>query len=119
MAWTFNNVRIFLQGRDGVNTLTIARLQPLSGGTILQGFGYESEMIKLTAFVVGDMDRDILKYMSQSFSAFELKEDSTFVGSYYVHSMSWSQTFSVAQTLRPDLACESPVYRVELELYVA
>lgn len=117
MAWTFNSIRIFLQTRDESTSQVIARLQPVTGKTIKQFFGYESPIIKLTAYVVGDTDKDALKSYVTTNSSYALYQDTTLVGNYFVHSVSFSQVRSIGQTLRQDLACESPVYMMELEVY--
>ena len=53
MAWYLGTVRIFPQKRSGSGQNTIARLQPLSGGTITQKFGYETPIIKVSSKVSG------------------------------------------------------------------
>jgi hypothetical protein len=103
---------------DGQGSNIIARLQPLSGGTILQKFGYETPIIKLALILVGDTDRDALEVCATSQSTFTLVYNGGTVGTYSVKSFGWSKRAGVVcQTLRGDLAVDSPVYECELELY--
>jgi hypothetical protein len=118
MAWTYGGIRIFVQTEDESTSQTIARLQPLSGETIKQYFGWEEEILKITAYVVGEQDANVLKYMCQSSgTASNLYYDTTYIGAYVLHSYSKSRKMSVSQTLRADLDCTAPVYLVEMELY--
>lgn len=117
MAWTFNGTRIFLQTQDETITQTIARLQPLVGKTIKQFFGYESPIIKLTAIVVGDTDKNALMTLATTQTSYNLYNDATLIGTYFLHSMSVSRNRTVSQTLRQDLDCTAPVYTVEMEIY--
>jgi len=118
MSWTLNGIKMYIQDYTGTNPNTIARIQPLSGGTIIQHFGYESEVLKLSGIIVGTADRASLKGYAKTQSTYSLVHaDGTTVGNYRVKSFSWKQISSVCQTMRPDLAKTAPVYQMELELY--
>lgn len=116
--WTLAGIQIITQKHDGVDKQIIARLQPLSGGTVIQTFGYENSIQKIGGYVVGDADMDALKALKMTGATHALVENSTSRGSFYVSNVSWSRTPWIYQTIRPDLDCESPVYNVEVELYL-
>ena len=117
MAWYIGTVRIFPQKRTGAGQNIIARLQPLSGGTITQKFGYEDPIIKIGAILVGEDDRAALEAMAKVGTAYTLSGNGTNYGDFVVKSFTWEQTMSICQTMRPDLAETSPVFNGELELY--
>lgn len=116
--WYLDSTRIFVQKFDTTNTQIVARLQPLSGLSVHQIFGAESEIINVDALVVGNVDRNTLKS--------KVRDGNTHVltGAYnitisglIVKSMKDTLTKAICQTLRPDLPENSPVYSVSLELY--
>ena len=61
MAWTLGGNRIYAQKSNEDTGQILPRLQPLSGGTIIQSFGYDSLVRKITAIVVGDTIKDAIK----------------------------------------------------------
>jgi hypothetical protein len=117
--WTLESKRIFVQEYTIMGTQIIPRLQPLTGGTILQWFGYESKRFSLTGLVVGNTDKDALQGM------YDDGASRTLVGPYSISQECYVKDISInllpitCQTLRPDLAEDSPVYNVKLELYEA
>lgn len=115
--WTFNSVRIIVQGLSGASSQVIARLQPLSGGTVTQIFGYETDIHKLSGLVVGDTDLGLLKDLDKTGLSYVLAYNSSTVGTYYVKSFSYARDTSLYQSIRTDLDCTSPVYAIEMELY--
>jgi hypothetical protein len=96
-------------------------LQPLSGATILQVFGYESDIRTLGAVVVGDVDKDAIKTLRTTGSGYILESPEyplpSGMGDFIVKNVSISRLHSICQTLRPDLDTDAPVYQVELQLY--
>jgi hypothetical protein len=60
MAWTLGGQRIYVQEDGSEGSQIIPRLQPLDGETVLQFFGYESQIRTLSAIVVGNTKRDAL-----------------------------------------------------------
>ena len=117
MAWTLNGIRIFTQDYAGTNnTQIIARLQPISGQTVLQTFGYDKEVRKLAGYVVGTSDLNALKALTQTGLTYDLTSYEGDEGNWEVKSVNWTRVNVVSQTMRPDLPCTSPVYTVELEL---
>lgn len=115
--WTLGGVRIYAQTSSGNVGQIVARLQPVSGGTTLQFFGYESLIRNISAIVVGDTNLASLVTMAQNSGvAYALVSPEGSLGSFYVRSLSHSRTRSVCQTIDTTLAEDSPVYEVEIEL---
>ena len=115
--WLLDDTRIFVQKFEGNISQIIPRLQPLAGGTVLQFFGYESEITNVAFKIVGSGDLSTLKGMAIDYSYHTLSGPNNFVQDFYVKGMNHSMDRAVAQTIRPDLDCYDPVYNVELELY--
>ena len=107
MAWALGGVQIFVQDLKEEVSQIIPRLQPLSGGTVLQTFGYESDIETVAGLVVGATDKDALKAMSEGS-----------LGDFLIKNVRVNRVMSICQTLRPDLPEDSPVYAVEIQLYV-
>jgi hypothetical protein len=117
MAWTLNSIRIFVQESNADGSQIIPRLQPLSGPTILQIFGYESNVHSLNALVVGDADRDALMALRTTGSNYTLVSPEGSMGSFLVKKVVYKRIRNICQTLRPDLAEDAPMYNFDLELY--
>lgn len=117
MNWELNNIRIFVQEHTGDGTQIIPRLQPLSGGTVLQFFGYESLVRNINAYVVGDTDRDALLALRKTATAYSLNSPMGSLGNHYIKKCAFKQIRNVCQTLRPDLATDAPMYIFDLELF--
>ena len=115
--WTLNSIRIFVQEHTGDGSQIIPRLQPLAGETVLQFFGYESEVHGINAIVVGDTDLNSLKALRKSSTAYELQSPEGDRGDFYVKKVSYKRIPNICQTLRTDLAEDAPMYIVDLELY--
>jgi hypothetical protein len=116
MAWYLDNTRVFVQEHKRNGTQIIPRIQPLTGGTVHQYFGYESPILNFSALIVGEADRTDIESMYYDHSAHTLSGPYGIVD-YYVHSQSISLEDASYQTIRPDLDCEAPVYTVAMELY--
>lgn len=117
MAWTLNSIRIFVNESKEDAGQIVPRLQPLSGGTVLQVFGYESDVRTVSAVVVGDTDKDALKNLRKTGSSYSFVSPEGSLGSFVVKNVSVNRVHCICQTLRPDLDPESPVYNVEIQLY--
>ena len=117
MAWTFGGQRIFVQEYTINGSQIIPRLQPLTGGTIYQWFGYETKRVTLAGIVVGTVNKSALM------GFYEDGISRTLVGPYSINKDCFVKDISVTllpitcQTLRPDLDDDAPVYNVKLELY--
>ncbi len=100
----------------------VARLQPLSGGSIHQSFGWESSTLSIKGYIVGEADYTALKASARDGNTHVLiytdpPASGIDMGDFYLHNVVISRTKAVWQSLRPDLDCDSPVYSVEGELY--
>lgn len=117
MSWTLNGVRIFVQENTGDGGAIIPRLQPLSGATVLQFFGYESEIKNINAHVIGDTDKDALMALRKTSSAYTLISPMGNLGDFYVKKATFKQIHNICQTLRTDLPEDAPYYIMDFELY--
>lgn len=116
MSWYIDTTRIFVQDWKEVDNQIIPRLQPLSGGSVTQIFGYESPAIHFTALVVGMVDKEALVNMASDGVVHTISGPYTISGSYYVKSVAPTLMPSSMQTIRPDLDCYDPVYTIEVDL---
>ena len=117
MNWTIDGIRIFTQAIKEDVAQIIPRLQPLDGGTILQIFGYESDIRTLSCIVVGNTDKDAIKALTENAGTVVVQSPEGSLGSYYVKGVSVTRIPSICQTLRGDLDADSPLYNVEIQLY--
>jgi phage protein U len=117
MAWSYNGIRVFVQKNTGNKKQIIARLQPLDAGTILQTFGWEERVVKLSGLVVGPTDMNALLALTETGTAYTLSGASGNYGDYYLSNLSYDQLNSICQTVRPDLDTDAFIYQVDLELY--
>ena len=62
--WSLGGIRIFVQDMREHTAQIIPRLQPLSGGTVLQVFGHEDDIRTVSGLVVGQADKNDLKDMA-------------------------------------------------------
>jgi len=115
--WTLNSIRIFVQENTGDGSAIIPRLQPLDDETVLQFFGYESEVKSINAYVVGDTDKAALMALRKTATAYTLVSPMGTLGNYYVKKAVFKQIPNTCQTLRPDLAEDAPMYIFDFELY--
>jgi hypothetical protein len=121
MAWYLNGTRIFVTGVAGGKKNTIARLQPLAGGTVFHYFGYENEVVKINALVVGDTDLSSIRSLAEDSTVYDLVYSGVSASDYrsgYINSIEYEREASVYQTIRQDLDCETPVYSVTIEMYL-
>ena len=120
MAWTLGGYRIYAQDLAENTSQILPRLQPLSGGTVVQSFGYDSETKSLSAIVVGDTIKAALKGFSQDGgSSHELVSPEGSMGNWVVKSCVAKRTKSTCQTIDITQPEDAPVYDVEMEIYQA
>lgn len=117
MAWSIDGIRIFVNESKEDAGQIVPRLQPLSGGTVLQIFGYESDIRTVSGIVVGDTDKEGLKNLRKSGGTYTLMSPEGDLGSFTVKHVAVQRVPAICQTLRLDLDPESPVYSVEVQLY--
>jgi hypothetical protein len=121
MAWTLNSIRIIVQDNPENNKQIIARLQPVSGGTVLQVFGYEDNIVRINGIVVGTTDKDALLALSKTGNDYTLVTPYS-SSSFYVNSVSVKQRLGViSQTILIDAThdCDDPIFDIDIELYPA
>lgn len=116
MAWYLDGIRIFVDDSKEDAGQIVPRLQPLSGGTILQVFGYESDVRTLGALVVGMTDHDALKVLRTTGDSYLLTSP-TVSGMFVVKNITLNEVLSICQTIRPDLDQDAPVFKAEIQLY--
>lgn len=118
MAWYFAGVRLFVQDRGLEWDSIVARLNPIGGGTEKQFFGYDERIEKIKALVVGTTDLQDLFDLTTSGEAYFLFDTPVGDGNFALKHMSARQMKTVCQTIRPDLPTTTPVFEVDLELYI-
>lgn len=118
MAWTYGGVRIYVQRSDRGSSQILPRLQPVSGGTVVQSFGYEKDIRNVTALIVGDArDAALLAFSKDGGTLHSFVGPEGTIGSFAMKSYSSSRTDSTCQTIDTSLPEEAPVYEVEMEFY--
>ena len=118
MAWIYNGVRIFVQDIADDSAQSIARLNPIAGGTVLQVFGWDDPIYKVDGLVVGETDHLAIRGMINDGVSYNLVTPETTISGLLLAKANFKRVYTIAQTLRSDLDCESPVYDVSLELYL-
>ncbi len=120
MPWTYGSRRFYPQ-KSGENTSAILPvLQPLSGGSIIQAFGYVSTVRQFSAIVVGDTIKEALEAFSKDGgTAHALVSPEGSLGNFMMKSFNVDRTMSTCQTIDVTQPEESPVYNVEFELFEA
>lgn len=118
MAWTLNGKRIFVQEYGGTGVAIIPRIQPLTGGTVYQYFGHETEIIPVSCIIVGNQDMNNIKGLVKTKTAVSLVGPYSINKNVFVKKVSYKLLQTNCQTLRQDLSKTAPVYSVELELYL-
>lgn len=116
--WTYGGVRIYTQNSRKSSSQTLARLQPVNGGTIIHSFGYDSMIRSITAIVVGDTnDNALYAFSKDSATVHELVSPEGSLGNWILKSYSSNRTSSVCQTIDVTQPEDAPVYEIELELH--
>lgn len=118
MAWYYDTVRIFPQDFTDEGSQEIATLNPLGGGTIHQVFGWSDKTKKLNAYVVGFTDKNAIEALRKTGDTYSVTGPWGDLGDYYLKNVSMKTTNMICQTLRPDLAEDSPVFLASLELWL-
>jgi len=118
MDWSIGGIRIFVTDGNEEAGQIVAKLQPLSSGTIYQIFGYETPTRKLSCYIVGEDNKELLMNLTTSGTTFELQSPEGVLGDFIVEKVNVPRVQCVKQTidLRGDLTCESPVFRGDITL---
>jgi hypothetical protein len=117
MLWSLNSIGLTVQKYTGEVKQIVAKLQPLSGGTVFQFFGYETNIVKLTAKIVGESNKDNLKNLTTTGTSYSLVSPEGVVGDFFVSSVTEDRNMCISQTIDISQACDAPVYDVQIELY--
>ena len=117
MAWYLDTTRIFVNEHVEDAAQIIPRLQPLSGGTVQQLFGYESPTLGVAALVIGSGDARVLRDMTTDASLHTLTGPEGVMGDYLVKKINLARIYSICQTMRPDLPEDAEVYEAKIDLY--
>lgn len=116
MNWNINGIRIFVNESKEDAGQILPRIQPLSGGTVVQVFGYESDIRNISGLVVGNTDKNAIKNLVTG-GSFSVGSPEGSLGSFQVKGVTVNRVPCVCQTIRPDLNEDSPVYKVDIQLY--
>jgi hypothetical protein len=114
MDWTFNSIRIYVEKETGGGKQIMPILQPLSGGSVVQFYGYETTTKQISGLVVGATNKDALLALKNTATAYVLNSPEGTLGSFYVKDI----LPTVYQTIdtTPPLDCYSPIYAIDLDL---
>jgi hypothetical protein len=115
--WVIDDVRIYVQKLPEEGGQTVVRLQPLTGGTVFQTFGYENTVYKVSCVVVGSGDLSRLKSKARDGTTHVLSGAYGYRKTGYIKSISADPRMIISQSIRTDLNCTDPVYDVSLEIH--
>lgn len=119
MTWTIGSITIIPQSIDDGFEQVIARLQPLASGTIYHTFGYEYDIKKISAYIVGTPDKLALINYNRTGLTYTLLNDIYSWGDYYVKGVQFKFEPVVFQTMIIDANhdCTDNVFTVDLTLW--
>lgn len=118
MAWTLGGHRIYVQKITKQASQIIPRLQPISGGSVLQSFGYDSTVRNLEALVLGDTVNDALEAFSKDdATSHALVSPEGSLGSWIVKDYNSDRIPNICQTIDPLLPEDCPIFTVSLTLW--
>lgn len=118
MAWTLGGNRIYVQKITKGASQILPRLQPLSGGSVIQSFGYDSTIRNITAIIVGDTIEQAIEAFSKDGGVLHtLVSPEGSLGDWIVKSYQSDRTESTCQTIDQLQPEDAPVYSVEMELW--
>jgi hypothetical protein len=118
MSWTIGGNRFYVQNSLEDTSQILPRLQPLAGGTIVQAFGYDSLIRKMTAIVVGDTIKNAIKgYSQDGGTAHAVVSPEGSLGSYQVRSCAVKRLPITCQTIDTLQPTTAPVYELDVELF--
>jgi hypothetical protein len=116
--WTYNSNRLYVQKITKQASQIIPRLQPLSGGSVLQSFGYDSTIRNVEALVVGDTVNDALEALAKDgATAHALVSPEGSLGSWILKDYNSDRIPNVCQTIDPLQAEDVALYTVSMTLW--
>lgn len=116
--WAIGGIRIYVSDSAEETGQILPRLQPLSGGTIIQVFGYESTVRNVVGLVVGEANKNSIRDIAQADVAvdFETWEGDLHTG--IMRKFNAKRTPIVCQTIDTLQDETAPVYEVSFEFYI-
>lgn len=118
MAWTIGGSRIYVSKITKGASQIMPRLQPLSGGSILQSFGYDSTIRNVSALVVGNtVEQAIEGFSKDGGTSHELVSPEGSLGNWIVKDYSSNRIPNVCQTIDPLQAEDVELYEVDFTLW--
>ena len=118
MAWTLGGHRCYVQKITKGASAIAPRLQPISGGSKIQNFGYDSTIRNVEAIVVGDTINDALETFSKDgMQLHALVSPEGSLGNWMVKDCNSDRTPSTCQTIDETQPEDAPVYNVSLVLW--
>jgi|SRR3990172_9586372 len=115
--WYLSTIRVFVQEFTDDTFQEIAALNPLGGGTEHQVFGWGDLVKKVNAYIVGDVDKSAIEGLGRTGNTYVFSGPWGSYGLHFVKSVSMKTVPIICQTLRTDLAEDSPVYIANIELW--
>lgn len=116
MAWTLDGIRIYVMEEDESAKQEIARLQPLTSGTIHHVFGWDDPIIKINGKIVGLSNRNALEALRTTGTTVVFAGDIE-SRTVLVSSLAFKRNRAVWQTIDTTQDCTAPVWDVDIELY--
>lgn len=118
MAWTYNSHRIYAQKSTKQASQIMPRLQPISGGSVIQSFGYDSTVRTIEAIVVGDTINNALEALAKDgATAHALVSPEGSLGNWILKDYNSDRTTSTCQSIDQTQPETAPVYNVSLTLW--
>jgi hypothetical protein len=119
MAWSYNGIKIVTQDNSEGGKQIVARLQPISGGTTLQIFGYEDEILKISGIVIGTTDKNALKALYKTGNSYTLVTPYGNITGYLSSFNAKQRLGIISQSIIIDANhdCLDPVFDCDLEIY--
>lgn len=116
MAWTYNSIRVYVQGESEMGAQIIARLQPIGATTVLQIFGDEALTFSIDGIIVGNTNKAALEALLNDGTAYALVGNDFTSTNLYLSKVSFKRRLILSQTLDTSQSCYAPVFDVSLEL---
>jgi len=118
MAWTLGGNRFYVQKHAEATSQIMPRLQPLSGGSQLQVFGYDSTIKTISALVVGDTIKNVFQgYAKDGGTSHALVSPEGSMGNWIVKDFQPNRIPNVCQTIDTSQAEDAPLYDCEFILW--
>lgn len=120
MAWTFGGTKLVVTKVNDSAVQAIARLQPLASGTLYHHFGYEFLVKKLSAYIVGQTDKNTFINYSRTGDSYALINPAGYtLGDYYIKNVNFDMQSSIFQDFLVDADhdCDDQIFVMDMELF--